>query len=185
MRFLLFLLLACPILGATADELAICYNYGCAVQATVAFSEKQLLQLSALFNNSPNAKTERTSISKAIGLFETFSGAQTPTHNDRGGNVDDGEVDGRMDCIDHSHNATAYLRLMEKHGWLKFHRVLEPIKRAPLLVNDHWAAHIQESHTAQEFIVDSWFFDNGQPAVIFTLDDWMSGAVPDERTPRS
>ena len=178
MRFLFSLLLACSSLGATADELTICYNYDCAVQATVVFSEKQLLQVGTLFRKLPSAETERTAIANAIGLFETLSGEQTPTHNDRGGNVNDDGVDGRMDCIDHAHNTTAYLHLMEERGWLKFHRVLAPVRRAPFIVNDHWAARIQEKQGKQEFIVDSWFFDNGRPAAVFPLDDWLSGASP-------
>lgn len=180
-RLAFFLLLVCLRLGATADELTICYNYNCAVKADIVFSAKQLLQVGALFKTLPSAETERTSISKAIGLFETFSGEQTPTNNDRGGNVADDGIDGRMDCIDHSHNTTAYLHLMENHGWLKFHRVLEAVRRAPFIVNDHWAARIQEKQGRQEFIVDSWFFDNGQPAAVFTLDDWLNGASPSEQ----
>lgn len=180
-RLALFLLLTCSSLGATADELTICYNYDCAVKAPVVFSKKQLFQVGTLFKKLPSAETERTSISIAIGLFETFSGKQTPTHNDRGGNEADDEVDGRMDCIDHSHNTTAYLHLMENHGWLKFHRVLEPARRAPFIVNDHWAARIQEKQGGQEFIVDSWFFDNGHPAAVFPLDDWLNGASPSEQ----
>lgn len=180
-RLLLFLLLACSSLGAVADELTICYNYGCAVEAAVVFSGKQLLQVRNLFKKLPSAETERTSIAKAIGLFETFSGQQTPTHNDRGGNINDDGIDGRMDCIDHAHNATAYLHLMENHSWLKFHRVLEPVRRAPFIVNDHWAARIQEKPSGQEFIVDSWFFDNGHPAAVFALDDWLNGASPSEQ----
>lgn len=181
MRFLLFLLLACSSLGVAADELTICYNYGCAVKATVVFSDMQLFQLGALFNKLSSAEAERTSITQAIGLLETFSGKQTPTHNDRGGNADDDGIDGRMDCIDHSHNSTAYLHLMANHGWLKFHRVLEPVRRAPFIVNDHWAARIQEKQGGQEFIIDSWFFDNGHPAALFTLDDWLNGASPSEQ----
>ena len=178
MRLIFFLLLVCISLRAAADELTICYNYDCAVQAAVVFSEKQVLQVGALFKKLPSAETERTAIAQAIGLFETFAGKQTPTHNDRGGNVNDEGVDGRMDCIDHSHNTTAYLRLMEQRGWFNFHRVLEPTMRAHLLVNDHWAARIQEKQGGQEFIVDSWFFDNGHPATLFTLDEWLSGASP-------
>jgi len=181
MRLVFFLLFVCISLGATADELTICYNYGCTAKATVVFSEKQLLQVGTLFKTLPSAETERTSISKAIGLFESFSGQQTPTQNDRGGNVNDDGVDGRMDCIDHAHNTTAYLRLMEERGWLKFHRVQEPVRRAPFIVNDHWAARIQGKQSGQEFIVDSWFFDNGHSAAVFTLDDWLSGASPGEQ----
>ena len=29
------------------------------------------------------------------------------------------------------------------------------------------------------FVVDSWFVDNGQPAVILPLAEWKEGAGPD------
>ena len=38
-----------------------------------------------------------------------------------------------MDCIDHSTNTTAYLRLIERHGWLKFHGVGERVVRGRML----------------------------------------------------
>lgn len=179
-RAVLLLLLVMPGFNAAADQLTVCYNYACATQVPVIISGKQLLQVKTLFKPVTDAATERAAIAKAIGQFETFTGQQTPTSNDRGGNLNDDELDGRMDCIDHSHNTTSYLRLMEERGWLKFHRVLERIKRAPFIVNDHWTARIQEKQGEREFAVDSWFFDNGQPAAIFELDDWLNGASPSE-----
>ena len=174
--FILFISTSLP---AQADQITICYNYGCNTTAQISLRGHQLQQLKQLFNQLPNAQAERLAITQAIGLFEKFACAQTPTHNDKGGNGNDDGVDGRMDCIDHSHNSTAYLRLLEAHGWLTFHRVREPVKRAPLLVNIHWGAHIQEIKSQREFVIDSWFFDNGHPAAVFELDDWLRGARPD------
>ncbi|BCB26331.1 hypothetical protein SKTS_12170 [Sulfurimicrobium lacus] len=173
----IFLLLCC-VPASYGDELSICYNYGCSAHGTANLRGAQLSRIRMLFTWVQNAAAERDAIAQAIGLFISFAGQQTPTSNDHGGNVSDDGVDGRMDCIDHAHNATLYLSLMEEHGWLRFHKVLEPVKRAPLLVNDHWAAHIVEQETGQEFVVDSWFFDPGHPAAIFTLDEWKSGAEP-------
>lgn len=167
-------------LAAWGDEVDICYNYGCATHATVNFRGAQLAQIRPLFATSPDPAAERTAIATAIGLFETMAGEQTPTFRDKGGNAADDGEDGRMDCIDHSHNTTAYLQLLEDHGWLKHHRVLAPVKRAPVVVNEHWAAQILETQTLERYAVDSWFFDNGRPAAIFTLEDWLKGAHPDE-----
>ncbi len=167
--------------AASADQVDICYNYDCGTQATVIVNGKQLLKIRALFRAAKNPAAEREAISQAIGQFETIAGQQTPTRNDRGGNADDDGVDGRMDCLDHSHNTTAYLELLEHRGWLKFHQVRERVMRAPYIVNDHWAARIVETQTGREYIVDSWFFDNGKPAAVFTLEEWKAGASPDER----
>lgn len=167
-------------LAAQADEVSICYNYDCAAATKVNLRAYQLRAARRLLLRAPDAVEEREAISLVIGLFEVAAGWQTPTWADKGRNVNDDGVDGRMDCIDESANATSYLRLLESKGWLKYHRVIEPVKRAPLLVNDHWAARIVEKKTGQEFVVDSWFFDNGQPAFVVPLEEWLAGAEPNE-----
>lgn len=176
----LITLLLCCMTVANGDELSICYNYGCHTHGTVRLSDAQLARVHLLFAWEQNAADERRDIAQAIGLFVALAGQQTPTFRDHGGNVADDGVNGRMDCIDHAHNTTLYLKLMEMHGWLRYHKVLEAVKRAPLLVNEHWAGHIAERDNGQEFVVDSWFFDPGHPAAIFPLDDWKNGAEPHE-----
>lgn len=178
MRWLSTLILACVSFPAPALEVTICYNYGCAVQTIINIDFDDLTQLDQLFQEIPNAAVERSSIQFAIGFMNRIAGKQTPIHNDRGGNYDDDGVEGRMDCIDHSRTTTAYLKLIEARGLLNFHRVLEPIRRAPLLVNDHWSARIQETASGNEYAVDSWFFDNGEPAAMFPLREWLKGAEP-------
>ena len=180
MRAWLTLAMLCCGLSAQADEVSICYNYDCAVTAKVKIREYELRAVRRLLLRATDAVEEREAISLAIGLFEVVAGRQTPTRADKGRNVNDDGVDGRMDCIDESANATTYLRLLESRGWLKHHLVLDPVKRAPLLVNDHWAARIAEKQTGREFAVDSWFFDNGQPAFVAPLDEWLAGAEPNE-----
>lgn len=180
LRGSLFLLLLCCMPAAYGDELSICYNYGCATHGTVHMRGAQLSPIHMLFSWVQDAADEREAIAQAMGLFIYFSGQQTPTFRDHGGNVADNGEDGRMDCIDHAHNATLYLNLMKERGWLKFHKVLDPVKRAPLFFNEHWAAHLVEQDNGQEFVVDSWFFDPGHPAAIFTLDEWKRGAEPHE-----
>jgi len=165
--------------SAHAEEtLTICYNWGCHTRAQVVFDVNHLLALAALFEGADTPALERTSIQLAIGMMGRIAGEQTPIHNDRGGNLNDEGVEGGMDCIDHAHNTTAYLRLLERRGLLRFHVVLEPVLRAPWLFDAHWAAHIRERESGRDYVVDSWFFDNGEPAAIFTLQEWKKGAEP-------
>jgi hypothetical protein len=178
--FLTMLMLCGMAPGAYADEVSICYNYGCARSAEVQLRGAQLSRIHMLFSWAGDAEEERQAISQAIGLFQVSAGEQTPTFRDRGRNSPDEGVDGRMDCIDHARNTSEYLHLIEERGWLRFHRVLEPVKRAPLIFNEHWSARIAEKESDEEFVVDSWFFDNGHPAAIFTLAEWLKGAEPDE-----
>jgi hypothetical protein len=87
-----------------------------------------------------------------------------------------------MDCIDHSLSTTRLLKLLEARGSLRWHRVLEPeVRNWALVFPAHWSAAIEEKTggEAQRFVVDSWFVDNGQPAVILPLAEWKEGAGPD------
>ena len=158
----------------------VCYNYDCAVHAKVALNSAQMRNVRSLFLNVTSPQQERTAISLGMALFAVYAAEQTPTGKDKGGNIADDGVDGRMDCIDHAHNATAYLGLMRRFGFLSFHNVLEPVERWPLLINAHWAAQISEIDSGRKFVVDTWFRDNGAPAVIYPLQDWLRGASPND-----
>ncbi|MEQ1667500.1 MAG: hypothetical protein ABL868_03505 [Sulfuriferula sp.] len=173
----LMLLSAAPSWAVTVD---ICYNYDCSTHANVRLTSTQMRDARELFNHLNTPRAERDAIALALGLFAGYAAQQTPTGNDKGGNVNDGGVDGRMDCIDHAHNTTAYLQLLKRFGFLRFHEVLPPVERAPLLFNAHWSAQVMEYNTEDKFVVDTWFRDNGAPAVIFPLDKWLQGASPDE-----
>lgn len=177
MRWLAFLLLVSTASAATAAELMICYNYGCATEARIELAALDLIQLDALFDDIESAESERISIGLAVGLLNTLAGAQTPITNDRAENDDDG-LEGRMDCIDHSITATRYLRLLQERGLLHFHEVQEPVHRAPYLINSHWAARIEDKATNEDYAVDAWFFGNGHPAAVIPLIDWKKGKGP-------
>lgn len=178
MRWLLSLLL--PMLTAAhAVELPICYNYDCATREYFSLSRTDLIQLGALFRGLKSPAAERTSIGLAIGFLNTLAGAQTPVHNDRGGNFDDDGVDGRMDCIDHATTATGYLQFLQQRGLMRMHTVGDPVYRAPYIVNDHWAASVRDKHSGEEYAVDAWFFDNGHPAAVVPLPAWVKGWEPE------
>lgn len=179
MKWLLPLLWLWPAAGwaVTTD---ICYNYNCTVHAKVQLTSTQMRNVRELFSSVTTPQQERDAISLGMALFEAYAAEQTPTGNDKGGNVADNGVDGRMDCIDHAHNTTAYLRLMQRFGFLSFHEPLNPVERLSLLVSAHWAAQIVEIGSGRKFVVDTWFRDNGAPAIIYPLQDWLSGISPDE-----
>jgi len=165
--------------GARADEVTICYNYGCHAQAQVAFAEPQLDALRSLFAGVEDPAAERAAISVAIGRMYAIAGEQSPVWRDKGGNYADGGENGRMDCIDHSTNTDAFLRLLQAHAWLRFHEVLAPLKRMRFLVFEHWGARIVERGTQQIYVVDSWYFDNGHAAAVFAIEEWLAGKLPD------
>ena len=170
--------LALPAL-AHAEEVTICYNYGCYAKAQVAYSERQLDTLHALLAAALDAAAEREAVSVVIGRMYGIAGEQTPVWRDKGGNYADGGENGQMDCIDHSTNTDIFLRLLQARGWLRFHEVLEPIRRTRFFFFVHWAARIRERETQRAYVVDAWYFDNGHPAAVLTAEEWLAGKNPD------
>ena len=182
-RLLPALLLALAALPVAADEsLAICHGYGCQAEAEVRFSEAQLAEIGRRLAVAVDAAEEREILGAAIGRLYGWAGEQSDIRNDRGGNYADGHVPGKMDCIDHSTSTTRLLRLLEARGSLSWHRVLEPeVRNWAFVFPAHWSAVIEEKTdvAAPRFVVDSWFVDNGQPALLLPLEDWKKGAGPD------
>jgi len=164
---------------ARADEVSLCYNYGCYAKAQVNFSEAQLAGLQQQLAAAGDAVSERSAISAVIGRMYAIAGEQTPVWRDKGGNFADRGEDGQMDCIDHSSNTYTFLSLLELHGWLRFHEVMEPVRRVRFLFAVHWSARVRDKATQRAYAVDSWYVDNGRPAIVIPLEDWRSGRIPD------
>jgi len=167
--------------NARAEEVTICYNYSCYAKAEVKYSEAQLEPLRLQLATAADAAAERAALSLVIGRMYAIAGEQTPVWRDKGGNYADEGADGKMDCIDHSTNTTAFLRLLQARGWLRFHEVLERLMRRRFFFAEHWAARIRERATGQVYAVDSWYVDNGKPAVVMPIEDWLAGMTPDVR----
>ncbi|MDD2740906.1 MAG: hypothetical protein PHV02_01405 [Rhodocyclaceae bacterium] len=167
--------------AAFADEIVpICHGYGCLAQATIQYDESSLNEIGAALNVAVDAENERKILAGVIGQLYAWAGEQSDIRNDRGGNFADGEVLGKMDCIDHSTSTTRLLNLLEARGYLRWHRVLAPeVRNLIWIFTVHWSAVIEENDGAARFVVDSWFVDNGQPAVILPLEEWKKGAGPD------
>ncbi len=165
--------------AACAEELTICYNYGCNAKAQVDYASAQLESLRAALAAAGDADAERAAISRVIGRMYAIAGEQTPVWRDKGGNFADAGVNGQMDCIDHSTNTDNFLRLLQAHGWLRFHEVLERIERTRYIFAVHWSARIRDRATQQVYVVDSWYFDNGHPAAMFPVESWLAGNDPD------
>jgi len=177
-----------------AETVPICYNYGCLSVAPAVYDEARLARIRDLLDDATDAAQERALLAIAIGRLLGWAGEQTPIAADRGGNYADEGVHGKMDCIDHATTTTRLLQLLERRRWLRWHRVLEPEVRTRLVIFDHWTAVVEEvprlpfrrSRRAPEeqnlaprrYAVDSWFNDNGEPAVIQLLDAWMEWEGP-------
>ena len=85
-----------------------------------------------------------------------------------------------MDCIDEAMNTSTYLVMMKNDGFMRFHELQEHASRGYFIWGGwpHVAPIIVEKLSGQEYAVDSWFLDNGQPPFIIPLKLWKSGWRP-------
>lgn len=208
------------------EQVSICFNYGCAVEEAVLIEKAVLRYVGELFDQVTDPLDERDVIARAVAELYRHAGGQTPVFADRAGNLLDAGVEGRMDCIDHSTTTTRFLRMIERRGWLRYHRVAEPGRRTRFLLQ-HLSAVIEEvdptmfaqaaldeaevpdhvpillalcdcpdllddlakdasevsvgpprRREEMQFVVDSWFVDHAEPAVILPLAEWLKGEGP-------
>lgn len=226
MKFAVFVVFAvCSLLSLPAAaarisgvEVPVCFNYGCRDQLGVRFAAAELDAVLARLRDSRSAAQERQALAQVLGQLYQLAAQQSPIGADRGGNLRDEEVDGRMDCIDHATTTTRLLELIALHGGLRFHRVLEPARRTRFIFQ-HFSAVIEMLAVEQEqeqeqsgpaltavlppqqqvadglfvhavadraaaeqagrYVIDSWFVDNGEAAVVLPLAEWLEGGGPD------
>lgn len=165
------------------EEFQHCRGYGCAIRDRVSLNKKEWKQVAQNFKKVKTAEQERAAISRSIGWFERNVGEKTGTSVDVAGTFSKvGKF--QLDCVDESTNTTIYLSMLEQKKLLKFHKVSRPTSRGPLTGMahgrfwPHFTAVIYDAETGQPYAVDSWFRDNGQPADIVTIREWIYGWGP-------
>lgn len=162
----------------------ICHSGGCADVSHVSLTKVEWQQVINAFEpKAVDAEGERKAIANAIGLMEKIVGTKTGTDTDRGGTFGNSNYPGQLDCNDESTNSTTYMKLMNQAGLIRFHQILDTKTRGFFLNGwPHTTAVIREKQADQlndkSYAVDSWFYDNGKPAVIIPLTLWESGWKP-------
>lgn len=189
MRRFFVLLMLCAATANADESVSVCFNYGCAAQATVRFSPQQLSLIEQTLAGAGDAEHERQLLPQVVGQLYAWAGEQTPVHADRAGNYADAGADGAMDCIDHSTTTMRFLRLLEKRGALRFHRVIDVTRRGWIF--RHFTATIEEIQPQalaaapaamsrrHRYAIDSWYVDNGKPAIVLPLEQWFTYGGPD------
>lgn len=158
-----------------------CIDYHCDAGQVVTLTAGQWQSIRDLFAADASPAGERENIRRAIALLENTVGAITGTWRDLAGNVKGSGQPGQLDCISESRNTTTFLQLLFDDGLLKWHDIGERQVRRPLIFNVHWTAVIIDRSSGEQFAVDSWFLDNGQPPGIQPLGDWLLGRRMDDR----
>ncbi len=162
----------------------ICFNHGCQNLADVRLTPEQWREIRQLFPaKSVSPQQERERIAQAVGRLETLVGRLTGIDNDRGGSLAGLWSKNQMDCVDESTNTRHYLVMLKNDGLLNYHVPAENERRFRPYLYQHYSAVIEETTTHEKYAVDSWFRDNGQPAVILPLSVWKRGWTPGDEIP--
>lgn len=167
---------------ALVKPIPVCYDFNCKNLANVSLTLAEWQTVTKGFSpTAVSAKQEREYIKEAIARLEELVGRYTPTWRDVGTNWStvkgkDSSFPGQLDCIDESINTTTYLKLLAKEGRLKYHVVTERAYRRSLF-DQHWAAQVVESANNESFVIDSWFYDNGEPPHIEPLATWADLSI--------
>lgn len=167
------------------ENFSVCYQYGCEKIARLSMPEKKWEQITALFTNEYSSTAyERALLTEYIARMEQYVGRKTKTQFDRAGTFIMylnalAQKSNQMDCVDESINTLSYLKMLAADGGLKYHAVSGLITRGGLRAGyPHTAVLLQDIITGQEYVIDSWFYDNGRPAVVLPYRLWKGGWSP-------
>ena len=167
--------------GPSPSHFSVCYAHGCTRSAEIRLSGEEWNVVRQAFDlGSSDKAKERQSIAKAVGILEKIVGRRTGTDADIGGSFAGTFRQFQMDCIDEAVNTSTYLVMMKNEGLIRFHDLQEPARRGHLIWGGwpHVAPVIVEMYSGEQYAVDSWFLDNGQPPFIIPLKQWKGGWRP-------
>ena len=167
------------------NHFSMCHAQGCKEVEQLSLNEAEWSQITQHFHPpADSAQAERHQIANAIAQFEQIVGVKTNTTQDKAGLFEYMGSSGQLDCIDESTNTTIYLLLLNKHNLLKWHEPMDHVTRGFFIFGwPHSAAAMREINTQQkdEYVVDSWFEDNGKPPHIILLSKWRFGWEPENK----
>ena len=161
-----------------SEEFKVCFGFSCKSSQWVRLSEGEWQEIENLFSQVPDARTERRRIKEAVARMEALVAQYSPTNEDIGrnwlfSNYRAAPRGGQMDCIDESLNTTTYLKIMESVGMIRYHQVQRRAYRTNFF-SQHWAAEILDIATGQNYVVDSWFRDNGELPYLVKGESWYN-----------
>lgn len=171
------------IIRPTPQHFAYCRNHTCETVETLTFDDAQWRAIKApLDQPADSAAEERARIAEVVALYERIAAVKAGTTNDRGGTIVGFFRSGQLDCVDEASNTDTLLIMLDNEGLLHWHRRGPPRMRLVILSDGvpHVTATIVDKETGDTFAVDSWFRDNGEPADVVPLQEWLDGWNPPE-----
>ncbi len=169
------------------SDFIVCHGHGCRLKNEVSLSSREWSRIAAQFNpGGSTAKQERENLRRAIGLMEKIVGPRTDTDKDVGGTFEGAMSSGQMDCEDEMLNTATYFKMMADKGLIRRHRLSGRAHRGFFVTGwPHMAVQIEDVATGKQYVLDSWFHDNGVPAEVVELQKWREGWRPADATDRA
>lgn len=154
-----------------------CSEHDCVTRTSVSLEGETWRKLSSLFEIAPvSANAERRLLATAAGIYEQYAGKIAGTSQDRARTGINNTR--QLDCIDETLNTTMLFMVLEKQGLIRFHTLEGTVGRGEAFDWPHFALSLAEKNGGKQFVLDSWFRPNGQPADILTLEEWKKGWNP-------
>jgi hypothetical protein len=167
------------------NRIHVCHGYTCRVATPVHFGEADIHRIAGrLRSGVTNAADERKAVAAAVQVFEEIVGQRIGTSGDRPKMQFGQSTADQMDCIDEATSTTALLRVLDSHGYLRHHKVLEPVSRGFFLDGryPHATAVLAETGSGEKWAIDSWPRANAEPPVVQPLPEWKR-ARPNDPLP--
>ncbi len=167
----------------TRDEVPVCFHHGCDSVKRVSLTDAHWQRVARHFEPpAEQPEQEREQIRRAVAEMERIAGDLAGTAGDIAGDLASfGTLAPQMDCIDESSNTTTYLTLFEQAGLLRWHTVEPRAHRGYLFFGGwpHYTALVRDKLTGAQWVIDSWFRDNGVPPDVVDLETWKDGWKPE------
>lgn len=159
------------------NNLEVCVSYACRHKQSTYLTPEEWDSVALMMTpgEKDSAWLERRRIAETIGLLERIVGPKVGTQHNMARNGNGPAGSRQLDCVAEAVNTTIYLQLLQTNDLLRHHHLVAPVRKGPVSSGTwlHFSAAIEENQTGKRFAVDPWFYDNGHPAVVISLERWM------------
>ncbi len=162
-----------------------CHGFACSEVSQVSLSHDEWKRITAIFSPRPrDATSERQRIARAVAMtrqlvgHKTGTGVHQWTHKNMLILPNLGDTT-QLDCIDEAVNTWTYMRMMERAGLFRFHRVAALAYGGTLTdVNARNAAVLQDN-AGEYFAIDPSLVDFDATPPVIPLATWLGPWPPD------
>jgi hypothetical protein len=162
----------------TADQMTVCYGFGCARRWRLDFTAADRRRLADLLAaGRSSAAAERKAVQQAVVWFDRRVGPLIGT-NKRVPEADIRTLDAahNFDCFDTTRNTTSLLLVLEEWKLFRHHAVSDPLYRGNVLRGQlpHNTAVLTDRATGIGWAVDMWHRGYGELPDVMPVEQWLN-----------